>query len=466
MISKKEDCKEQDLERKSGMFDELENVLMPLAVKLGQNKILIAVRDGFLITTPLVIVGSIFLLFANFPIPGWSEFWAGMFGTGWESWVTRVSGSVFNTVGFFSCLGTAYAYGREKKTDPIQAAAVAVIAFLILTPNKLIVEGVADPISGLSFDHLGTNGIFVGLLVALISVEIYAYTTKRGWTIKMPDGVPPAVTKSFAALIPSALVMLLFFVINILFGMTPFGTVHDFIFNVLQMPLKGAGNTLTAQIFYSLACTIFWFFGINGPAVANSVFAPILRILTMENLDAFQAGKDLPNIFTDPFSNFFTNFGGGGSTLSLVIIMVLFCKSKRIKELGKLSLVPGIFGINEPIIFGLPVVLNPIIIIPFIAVPMVNLLLSTLVTNLGIIPYTTGVSLPWTTPIGFSGYLSTGSLVASVWQLILLAIGCLIYYPFIMALDKQYLKDEREAEQAKSEELELSFDDISIDHLL
>lgn len=97
---------------------------------------------------------------------------------------------------------------------------------------------------------------------------------------------------------------------------------------------------------------------------------------------------------------------------------------------------------------------------------MVNLLLSTLVTNLGIIPYTTGVSLPWTTPIGFSGYLSTGSLVASVWQLILLAIGCLIYYPFIMALDKQYLKDEREAEQAKSEELELSFDDISIDHLL
>ena len=96
MISKKEDCKEQDLERKSGMFDKLENVLMPLAVKLGQNKILIAVRDGFLITTPLVIVGSIFLLFANFPIPGWSEFWAGMFGTGWESWVTRVSGSVFN----------------------------------------------------------------------------------------------------------------------------------------------------------------------------------------------------------------------------------------------------------------------------------------------------------------------------------------------------------------------------------
>lgn len=445
------------------MFAKLEKVLMPTAIKLGQNKALIAIRDGFLITTPLIIVGSIFLLIANFPIPHWSEFWAGIFGSGWESWVTRVSGSVFNTVGFFSCLGTAYAYAREKKVDSIQAAAVAAISFLVLTPDKVFVETVKDPVSALSFEYLGTNGIFVGLVVAFVSVIIYSYTTKKGWTIKMPDGVPPAVTKSFAALVPSAIVMILFFVINILFGLTPFKTAHNFIFEVLQTPLKGAGNTLTAQIIYSLACTIFWFFGINGPAVANSVFAPITKILTMENLDAFQAGTKLPNIFTDPFSNFFTNFGGGGSTLSLVIVMMLFCKSKRIKELGKLSIVPGFFGINEPIIFGLPIVLNPIIIIPFILTPTINLLLSTFVTKIGLLPYTTGVSLPWTTPIGFSGYLSTGSIFAAVWQLLLLILGCLIYYPFIKTLDNQYLHDEQVAEQGESNEL--SFDDLSIDDL-
>lgn len=445
------------------MFAKLEKVLMPTAIKLGQNKALIAIRDGFLITTPLIIVGSIFLLIANFPIPHWSEFWAGIFGAGWESWVTRVSGSVFNTVGFFSCLGTAYAYAREKKVDSIQAAAVAAISFLVLTPDKVFVETVKDPVSALSFEYLGTNGIFVGLVVAFVSVIIYSYTTKKGWTIKMPDGVPPAVTKSFAALVPSAIVMILFFIVNILFGMTPFKTAHNFIFEVLQTPLKGAGNTLTAQIIYSLACTIFWFFGINGPAVANSVFAPITKILTMENLDAFQAGTKLPNIFTDPFSNFFTNFGGGGSTLSLVIVMMLFCKSKRIKELGKLSIVPGFFGINEPIIFGLPIVLNPIIIIPFILTPTINLLLSTFVTKIGLLPYTTGVSLPWTTPIGFSGYLSTGSIFAAVWQLLLLILGCLIYYPFIKTLDNQYLHDEQVAEQGESNEL--SFDDLSIDDL-
>ncbi len=281
----------------------------------------------------------------------------------------------------------------------------------------------------------------------------------------MPDGVPPAVSKSFEALIPSGIVMLLFFFIRIAFEFTPYETVHNFIFEILQTPLKGAGNTLFAQIIYSLACTVFWFFGINGPAVANSVFAPISKVLTMENLNAFQAGKDLPNIFTDPFSNFFTNYGGGGSTLSLVIVMVLFCKSERIKKLGKLSLIPGVFGINEPIIFGLPIVLNPIIIIPFILTPTINLLLSTLITKMGILPYTNGVALPWTTPIGFSGYLSTGSLIAPIWQFMLLALGCLIYYPFIKTLDKQYLKEEAEASSHKNEEEDISFDDISFEDL-
>ncbi|EOL41224.1 PTS system, lactose/cellobiose family IIC component [Enterococcus phoeniculicola] len=447
------------------MFDVLEKAMMPLAEKLGKNKVLVAIRDGFLITTPLIIVGSLFLLFSNFPIPGWEDFWTGILGDQWSSWFGNVSGAVFDVVGFLSCFGTAYAYGRELEVDSIQAAAVAIVGFLILTPMSMLVDGVEGSLGAIDLQYLGTNGIFLGLVVALVSVRIYAYVSKKGWTIKMPDGVPPAVSKSFEALIPSGIVMVIFFFVRIGFEFTSYETVHNFIFEILQTPLKGAGNTLLAQIIYSLACTIFWFFGINGPAVANSVFAPVTKVLTMENLNALQAGKDLPNIFTDPFSNFFTNFGGGGSTLSLVIVMVLFCKSQRIKKLGNLSLIPGVFGINEPIIFGLPIVLNPIIIIPFILTPTINLLLSTLVTKLGIIPYTTGVALPWTTPIGFSGYLSTGSLVAAVWQFLLLALGCVIYYPFIKTLDKQYLKEEAEASNKTVEEEDISFDDISFDDL-
>lgn len=448
------------------MFATLEKVLMPVADKLGRNKILVAIRDGFLITTPLLIVGSIFLLIANFPIPGWEDFWNNILGPNWASWFTNVSRATFNMIALLTCVGTGYAYARELKGDAIQGAGVALVSFFILMPTRIPFEGVNGPetVSGLAFEYIGSNGIFLALIISLVSVRVFNWVYKKGWTIKMPDGVPPAVADSFAALIPSAIVITLFFLVRIGFEFTSFETAHNFIYKVLQTPLQGAGNTLFAQIIYSLACTVFWFFGINGPAVANTVFAPITKILTIENLEAFQAGLPLPNIFTDPFSNFFTGFGGGGSTLSLVIVMVLFCKSQRIKQLGRLSIVPGFFGINEPIIFGLPIVLNPVLIVPFVGVPVVNLVLSTIATNMGIIPYTTGVSLPWTTPIGFSGYLSTGSVMAGVWQIGLLLLGCIIYYPFIKMLDKQYLKDEEKSANEQSVD-DISFDDLSFDDL-
>lgn len=448
------------------MFATLEKVLMPIADKLGKNKILVAIRDGFLITTPLLIVGSIFLLIANFPIPGWEDFWGNILGQNWASWFMNVSKATFNMIALLTCVGTGYAYARELKGDAIQGAGVALVSFFILMPTKIPFEGVNGPetVSGLAFEYIGSNGIFLAIIISLVSVRVFNWVYKKGWTIKMPDGVPPAVADSFAALIPSAIVITIFFLVRIGFEFTSFETAHNFIYKVLQTPLQGAGNTLFAQIIYSLACTVFWFFGINGPAVANTVFAPITKILTIENLEAFQAGLPLPNIFTDPFSNFFTGFGGGGSTLSLVIVMVLFCKSQRIKQLGRLSIVPGFFGINEPIIFGLPIVLNPVLIVPFVGVPVVNLVLSTIATNMGIIPYTTGVSLPWTTPIGFSGYLSTGSVMAGVWQIGLLLLGCIIYYPFIKMLDKQYLKDEEKSANEQSVD-DISFDDLSFDDL-
>ena len=449
------------------MFSKFEKILMPLADKLGKNKVLVAIRDGFLVTTPLVIVGSIFLLIANFPIPGWSEMVAKILGEGWESWFENVSTATFSVIALLSCIGTGYAYARELKGDKIQGAAVALVSFLIVMPTRILYVGVDGPASvgGLGFEYIGSNGLFLSLVIALTSVYVFNWAYKKGWTIKMPDGVPPAVCDSFAALIPSGIVITLFFLLRVAFQFTPYETAHNFIYQVLQTPLKGVGNTLGAQIIYSLACSAFWFFGINGPAVANSVFAPITKVLTIENLEAFQAGLPLPNIFTDPFTNFFTTFGGGGSTLSLVIVMLLFCKSKRITQLGKLSLVPGIFGINEPIIFGLPIVLNPVLIIPFIGVPLLNLILSTVVTNIGLIPYTTGISLPWTTPILFSGYLSTGSLMAGLWQVVLLLIGCLIYFPFIKILDKQYLKDEEDARNNKDKDEDISFEDLSFDDL-
>ncbi|WP_055665863.1 PTS sugar transporter subunit IIC [Desnuesiella massiliensis] len=449
------------------MFKSMEKVLMPIADKLGSNKVLVAIRDGFLLTTPLIIVGSIFLLIANFPIPGWSEFFSNIFGKGWENSFTNVSRATFSVIAILTCVGTGYAYARELKGEKIQGAIISLVAFIILMPTRIPYEGAKGPatISALGFEYIGTNGIFLALVVSLTSVLIFTWVYKKGWVIKMPPGVPPAVCDSFAALIPSAIVIFVFFLVRILIGMTSFETAHNLIYKLLQAPLKGAGNTLAAQVIYQFASTFLWFFGINGPAVTNTVFSPIFKILTVENLEAFQAGAALPNIYTSTFSDFFGNFGGGGSTLSLVILMLVLCKSKRIKQLGQLSIVPGIFGINEPIIFGLPIVLNPILIIPFLTVPVMNTVLSAIVTQLGIIPYTTGITLPWTTPIGFSGFLSTGSIVASIWQIILLALGCLVYYPFIKILDKKYLDDEKNYQEKVSEEDSINLEDLSLGDL-
>ena len=171
----------------------------------------------------------------------------------------------------------------------------------------------------------------------------------------------------------------------------------------------------------------------------------------------------MTNIFTAGFSDFFCNFGGGGSTLGLVIMMAFLGKSNRMKTLGRLSLPAGIFGINEPLIFGLPIVLNPLMAVPFILAPVANTIIGYVATVTGIMPITLGVQLPWTCPIVFSGFLVTGSVMGSVVQIVMLAVDILIYYPFFKLLDKRYLDEESAAGNETDELDDLSFDDLELD---
>ena len=451
------------------MFASLEKIMGSSAEKLGNNKVLIAIRDGFLVSTPLIIVASIFLVIANFPIPGYVDFLAQFFGQGWPSKMDAIIDSTFSVLGLLGAVGIGYAYARQLESDPIAGGAVALVCFLIITPkvhSDFVNAANGKAFNGFALAHLGSAGMFLAMITAIISVKIFVTVKNKGWVIKMPDGVPPAVTQSFAALIPSAFAMFFFFVVYLVFSATDYQYAHNFIYKILQAPLMGFGQSLIFEPIYQFLSTLFWFFGINGPAVTNTVFNPIHLALTAENLEAFKQGATLPNIFTGPFGDFFGNFGGGGSTLSLVFLMVFFGKSERMKKLGRLAIIPGIFGINEMIIFGLPVVLNPLIVIPFILTPLVNTILSTIATLIGLIPYTTGAALPWTTPFFFSGWLATGSIVAGLFQIVLIIIGMCIYYPFFRVIDKQYLHEEHQAANSLSDELdELSLDDLSFDDL-
>lgn len=443
------------------MLSKLESVLMPMAEKIGKNKYLIAIRDGFLLSMPLLIVGSFFLLIANFPIPGWTQFWARFFGDNWASYFSKPTDATFSIMAILAVIGIGYSFSEQMKVDKLFGAAISLVCWFLIMPYEIMFN--ESVVTGIPLGWVGSKGIFVGVICAFLSVHVYAWVNKKGWVIKMPDGVPPTVEKSFAALIPAGVSVLVFFIINIIFAMTPFGNAFNFIFTILQTPLLKLGNTLPAMVIAYIFLHFFWFFGVNGGSVVGAVFNPILQTLSAENLAALQAGQPLPNIISQQFQDLFATFGGCGSTLSLLIAMMLFCHSKRIKELGKLAFIPGVFGINEPIVFGLPIVLNPMILIPFMLVPTINIVISYICMNIGLVPLCSGVAIPWTMPVILSGFLATG-WQGAVLQLLLLILGVFIYMPFIKMMDKQYLEEEAKAVN-KEEDEDISLDDLSFDDL-
>lgn len=442
------------------MLNKLEGFFMPLAEKIGKNKYLISIRDGFLLTTPLLIIGSFFLLIANFPINNWTEFWARFFGENWTAYMAKPTNATFDIMAILAVLGIGYSFAREMKVDKLSGAAVALVSWFILMPYK--VSDGSTTLAGIPLDWVGSKGIFIGIITAFVSVHIYAWVTKKGWVIKMPKGVPPAVTQSFEALVPSAIVLTIFFLINSLLSLTEYNNAFEFVFKFLQEPLLLLGNTVGAVLIAMGFQHVFWFFGINGGSIVGSIMQPILTPLSIENLQAFQSGGLLPNVINQQFYDLFTTFGGAGSTLSMLIAMVFLCKSKRIKNLSKISIIPALFGINEPIIFGLPIVLNPIIIIPFLLTPLMNILVSYFAMVSGLVPFTSGISIPWTTPVIVSGFLTTGWRGALL-QLVLVIAGTFVYLPFVKMMDKQYKKDELNA--ANDLDDDLSLEDLSFDDL-
>ena len=446
------------------MNKKLESIFMPLAEAIGRNKYLMSIRDGFLVSTPLLIIGSLFLLVGNFPIQAWTDFIAEQ---GWAGFIGKPASATFDIMAVLATLGIAYAFAGRMNVDKIFGAATALVSWFTVMPFTIstTVEKVGTiSVSGIPFDWVGSKGIFIGIACAFLSVHIYAWVNSKGWVIKMPEGVPPTVEQSFSALIPAGVTIIVFFAVNWIFALTPYGSAFQFIFEILQAPLLSLGNTLGAMVIAYIFLHFFWFFGVNGGSVVGAVFNPILQTLAAENAQALQAGKDIPNIISQQFQDLFATFGGCGSTLSLLIAMLLFCKSKRVTELAKLSLVPGIFGINEPIVFGLPIVLNPTILIPFVLVPTVNIVISYLVMSMGLVPYCNGIQLPWTTPVIISGFLST-NWAGAVLQAILLVLGVFIYLPFIKMIDKQYLQEEANAANQTEDEDDFSLDDLSFDDL-
>lgn len=425
-------------------FDKIEEPLMTMGEKLNNNKVLQILRDSFMLAFPLTIFGSITLIIANFP------FLSNLIGEQGAATLNALLGpastATMSIAAVFLCIGIGYYFSKDRGCDPIFGGAIALAAFILVTPmtvEHITEDGTSLLISNvLDINRLGARGMFVAMLGSFLAAYLYCWTTKKNWTIKMPDSVPPAVSKSFSALIPACLTLTVFLLIRIGFEFTPWGNIHDFIYEVVQAPLTSLGATLGATIVAIFAIQLLWFFGLHGQIIVNSVLDPIWNALTLENLTAFQAGQAIPNIVTKQFIEIFTvGIGGSGMTLAAVIILAFFCKSKQLKQVGRLALPAGCFNVNEPVIYGLPVVLNPTIVVPWIVAPIINVCIVYFAMASGLVPLTTGITVPWTTPIFISGMLATNSFMGGVIQLVEFAVVFLCWFPFLKSMDKNMQKE-------------------------
>lgn len=416
----------------------LEKIEM-IAGEIGNQKHLRALRDGIILGMPLIIIGSFFLILGNLPIPGYVE----MLGDwGLTPIINKIVNGSFGIMALVASFGIARSLANTYKVDGTSAGIISLSSFLIVTPNV-----VSDSGSGVPYQYVGSNGLFVAIIIALISAEIFRFFIQKDFIIKMPEGVPPAVGQSFAALLPGFMVIITWSIVYLLLTLADIGNIHEILTNTLGKPLSAVGSSIWGTLFIILLNSAFWFVGVHGANTINPVILPIWLQNTDANRLAFQAGEALPNIITNEFMMNFVWIGGGGATIGLVIALVLFSRSKKNKAMGKLTIAPGIFNINEPVLFGLPIVLNFKLLIPFILAPLATATITYIGMSTGLVARPAGIVVPWTMPPIISGYLATGGKISgAIVQVITVAVSTLIYFPFIKSADNASLKEEKEEE--------------------
>lgn len=420
----------------------MDNVLV-FAEKISSNKYLKALSNGLMGTLPVNIIGSISLLLAVLPIEPWQNFLASI------QLGSYLSTAYSMTVGIIS-IYAAYLVGNrlasEFKQSEVPAGIISLFGFLILTPLVTV-----ENTTTLDMSKLGAQGLFTAMICGLVFSRIYCFVLEKNLVIKMPAGVPPFVTDTFAGLVPAIVSGFTAIMISWVFGFTSWGSFSDFIYQVLATPLQSLSSSVGSLLFIMIIQMTLWFFGIHGSLVVQSFVAALYLPMDVQNMDALASGAtngELPNILGQSFYNLFGGIGGAGSTLSLVIVILLVAKSKQSRTVAKLGAVPGIFTINEPIIFGLPLILNPIMAIPFILSPLVQISIGYIGIWSGIFPRLNGVQVPFGTPILLNGFLAGGWKI-SLLQIICILAGCLLYYPFVKVLDKENLKRENASASAE-----------------
>ncbi|MCD7892526.1 MAG: lactose-specific PTS transporter subunit EIIC [Erysipelotrichaceae bacterium] len=430
----------------------------PLFEKVSRNKYLKAIRDGFMSAMPVVLFSSIFMLIAYVP---------NIFGFYWSEDIETMILKPYNySMGLLAVLvagATAKnlcdSLNRDmpvnRQINNISTFMAAIVGFMVVA-----VDSIED---GFASGYMGSKGLLTAFLVAFIVCNVYKFCVKRNITIRMPEEVPPNISQTFADVIPFAISIIILALFDIVFrhfaGMCFAAAVIEF----FKPIFTAADGYLGLAIIYG-AMSLFWFVGIQGPSIVEPAVSAIYYVNIAANLELYQTGAHAYNILTPGVQQFVATLGGTGATLVVTLMFAFMAKSKELKAVGRASSIPVLFGVNEPILFGAPLILNPIFFIPFVFAPILNVwLFKIFVDFLGMNSFM--YILPWTTPGPLGIILGCGiSILSIIFAVFILAVDFVVYYPFFKVYDKQ--KCEEEAlkggyKQEEDEHIEVSNDVVN-----
>ena len=408
--------------------DELMVKVLGFAGKVQGNKYLTAISQGLMQTLPILMIGSIALLLAVLPIDAWQGLITDL---GIKAKLLAGSTLTTSLIALYSCFCIGYQLAIQYKQDGIAAGLISVFSFLVLTPLN---EGALDT------SWLSAQGLFAAMIASLVCTRIYVLCIEKNLTIKMPEGVPPMVSESFEPIFVSMIIVAFAFAVRVGFGYTPYGSFVNFFDQTIGGFIIKIGLSLPTIFLLYFAANLLWFFGIH-PNTVYSAFVPLQMTLIMTNMADLQAGRPLTYL-TLTLVSMFASFGGNGNTIGLCLSMFT-AKSERYKKMLKLAFIPNLFNINEPLIFGMPVMLNPVFFIPMVFCNVVMGLIGLFATQVFTFTYNPAMSLlPWTTPFFVKAFMA-GGISLLVMVLILLAVNTFMYYPFFRMADKKACEEER-----------------------
>ncbi len=411
-----------------------------------------AIRNGFLFCLPLVTLGALAVLLNNLPLPGYRDFMQEVFGESWRHFGGLIWQGTFGVLSVPMLLGTSYHLVVQDNQrhvaspiSPLIAALTALACLMVILPT--------DSENGI-LEYMGTPGLFVSILVAIVSSRIFIKLARIRRLVMLihSEGMEASIQQAFALLVPGILTVCLFagfyFFFLMAFGVSLHRAVHDALLFPFQF--EGIRHTLESGISYVFLVDLFWFFGIHGTNMLDPLTRDLLEAAHLVNQQALEAGLPPPNIITKHFLDIFVFMGGSGASICLLAALLIASRNNGSRRLAKVSLMPGLFNINEILLFGLPVILNPIFLLPFVFVPLVMTMTSYLAVYLGFVPLPVR-ELGWTTPPILGGYFSTGAFSGSLLQVFNLVLGTLIYIPFVCISDQEKANRQKKAMQALME---------------